>query len=320
MTNNIAIIANPLSGRIKNRIVKVRDILNSIEGGIYREASNQIEFESVLNELSEYHPDVLVIVAGDGTVHAVVSYLFSKQVFAKLPTIAVIPAGTTNMTAKDFGSAGKPEAVLRKLVKVLSRPQPYPCLSRKVLCIKNGESEAQYGFFFGTGIIADAVDYFQKHVKGLGITGEKASGIVLVRYLFSMLFSRKKNESKKSEVKVQYENEVGKTVNCLTVFASSLDRLLLGMRPYWGRELQAIHVTLVKQSPKMLALAIFPLLCGKGSILKKLNDYESKNLSAMNLSMNGKYVIDGELYVADVNNGPVQVSAKNTITVINLKS
>jgi len=320
MTNNIAIIVNPLSGRIKNRIVKIRDNLNFIEGGIYREASNQIQFEAVLNDLSEYHPDVLVIVAGDGTVHAVLSYIFTKQIFSKLPMLAIIPAGTTNMTAKDFGSAGKPDAVIRKLIRVLKRPEPYPCLSRKVLCIKNGESEAQYGFFFGTGIIADAVEYFHKNVKGLGVTGEKASGIVLVRYLFSMLFGRDKKASNKSEIKVQYEDEEGKTVNCLTVFASSLDRLLLGMRPYWGREQQAIHATLVKQSPKMLALAIFPLLCGKGSMLKKLNDYESKNLNSMNLSLNGKYVIDGELYVADVNKGPVQLSAINTITVINLKS
>ena len=106
--NKIGILSNPLSGRVKNDVTAIQDLSKSIPEGIYREASNQAEFKTVLEEFSNNKIEVLVIIGGDGTIHAVLSYLFSRKIFSSLPMLAIVPAGTTNMTAKDFKISGKP--------------------------------------------------------------------------------------------------------------------------------------------------------------------------------------------------------------------
>lgn len=316
--NKIGILSNPLGGRAKNDITIIQELSRSIPGGIYREASNNAQFKTVLVEFSQSKIDVLVIVGGDGTIHAVLSYIFSSQVFSCIPLMAIVPAGTTNMTAKDFKISGKPAKILKKLASVLTGSTPYPCISRPVMCIKNGNAAAHYGMFFGTGIIAEGVEYFQKNVRGIGITGEKASGIVLLRYFIALMMGQHGDEQKLFKIHIENNNEPGNDENCLLVFASSLNRLLLASRPYWGREEQPIHVTLVRHKPKRLWLSILPLLFGRGGKLSEENGYVSRNLFTLSLNMNGKFIIDGEIYTADMNNGAVRISASDTISVIDL--
>ena len=316
--NKIGILSNPLSGRVKNDVTAIQDLSKSIPEGIYREASNQAEFKTVLEEFSNNKIEVIVIIGGDGTIHAVLSYLFSRKIFSSLPMLAIVPAGTTNMTAKDFKISGKPAKVLRKLVSVLTESSSYPSISRPVMCIKNGNETPQYGMFFGTGIIAEGVEYFQKKVRGYGLTGERASGIVMLRYLVTLLTGQHGDDQKQSGIQIQDNDESGRDENCLLVFASSLNRLLLGTRPYWGREDQPIHVTLVRHKPKRLWLSIWPLLFGKGAQLSAENGYVSRNLTTLCLKMNGNFIIDGEIYTADKNNGAVHISASDTISVIDL--
>ncbi len=317
--SSVGILLNPHSGRIKQDVSLIRKLAGDITGGVYREACNQREIETVLNEFAGRQLGVLVIVGGDGTVHAVLSHLFAGKVFAHPPLISIIPAGTTNMTAKDFYISGKPEQVFTRLLKLMAGPGPYPLITRPVLRIKNGDDRAQYGMFFGAGIIAEGVKYFQKRVRGLGITGERASGIVLLRFLFSLLLGRG-GDSGKITAHVQFNDETGRDEQSLLILATSLDRLLLGLRPYWGRQALPVHATLVRASPQRLWRSILPLLCGRGAGLSEQNGYSSCNLSTLSIMMTGDFIIDGELYRADREKGAVHISANETISVIGLNT
>jgi len=113
---------------------------------------------------------------------------------------------------------------------------------------------------------------------------------------------------------------IGKDENPLLVFATSLDRLLLGMRPYWGTQEDKMHVTLVQNRPKRLWRSILPLVTGRGAGLAEEDGYHSDNLSSLTLSLTGDYIIDGEIYTASKEKGKVHISAKDSISVMELNN
>ena len=301
-------------------MVAIRKNALTIAGGIYREASNKLEFEKVLNEFAERQLDLLVLIAGDGTIHAVLSHMLSRRIFSPLPPIVIIPAGTTNMTAKEFNAFGKPGKAMRRHTKKLAQSRPPSFITRPVLRIQNGESSPEYGMFFGTGVITNGVKYFRKRVRGTGLTGEKASAIVLLRYLFSLLsgYGEDVHEHVKTGVQINEDNRTDE--DCILIFATSLNRLLLGLRPYWGVQDRPVHTTLIRKSPNRLWRSILPLIRGRGGLLSEADGYRSVNLSTLTLTMTADYIIDGEIYSADENVGAVHISADDSISVMDLSN
>ena len=97
----IGLLFNPLSGRIRKRKDVIKHALGEIPGAITREATNVSEFNSTVSDFLHTGVDLLVIAGGDGTVQAVLNHLFTAHPPADWPILAIIPGGTTNMTALD---------------------------------------------------------------------------------------------------------------------------------------------------------------------------------------------------------------------------
>ena len=279
-----------------------------IQDGTYREASSDLEIGSVLDAFAGENIDLLVVVGGDGTVHATLNHIFGSRPFAKLPLLTVIPGGTTNMTAYDLGLRGNPDRALVSLKRQLQKSISSATKSRRILRIEQQGSTALYGMFFGAGIIAGGVRDFTPRVQQMGIDGEMASGIETIRYLLGQLLGRTGRSLSPVEVSIRENESEVRSGKFLLVFATALDRLLLGMRPYWGQEESPIHVTLVRQPPQRLWRSLPSLLTGHGTRLKEEHGYHSRNLRTVELDMEGDFVIDGELYRADNKCGPVRIS------------
>ena len=114
-TATIGLIFNPLSGRIRKRKDAIRRALTEIPGATCREVTNAHEINASVEAFIDAGVDLLVIVGGDGTVQGVLCHLFATQPLSSWPVLAVVPGGTTNMTALDLGILGDPESVLQKL-------------------------------------------------------------------------------------------------------------------------------------------------------------------------------------------------------------
>ena len=74
----VGLIFNPLSGRIRKRKDTIKHVLLKIPGVIFREAKNKPEFKETVNEFLDTGVDLLIIAAGDGTVQAILSHLFTE--------------------------------------------------------------------------------------------------------------------------------------------------------------------------------------------------------------------------------------------------
>ena len=229
--------------------------------------------------------------------------------------LTVVPGGTTNMTALDLGLCGSPESILQQLKDSLLKQTSPVLLQRHVLCIEQAGAAKVYGMFFGVGLIARAVIFSQSRIKQLGITGEIYSGIITVGYLAGVLLGRRSGAWAPVQMAITERNIELHRGSFAFLFASTLDRLLFGMRPYWGQEQEPLHVTFVRQqrnAPCARCCSYFRA----GGILNEKNGYHSCNTRVLELLIDDDYIVDGESYRAGRDNGPLRITAAGPITFL----
>jgi len=311
------VLCNPQSGRARRILQALRRAAAALPGARYHEAVSRLDMVSALNDFSADGVDVLAVIGGDGTVHAVLSHLLRTGASPALPMLTVVPAGTTNMTASDLGIHGHPLALLARLRKHLEHPGRARTLDRPVLRVEHA-GLLFHGMFFGTGMIAEGVRFFLERVREKGILGEKGSALVMARSLAKMFWPGPEAKRMLLNASLSLEDEPAGERTYLLVFASALQRLLLGMRPYWGREPAPIHMTALSPAPCRLWRRLPWLISGHGDGLRAEEGYLSRNVNRLALRMAGDFVVDGELYSADPGRGPVQVSAAGPIRIMQI--
>jgi len=317
----VGLIFNPLSGRIRKHEDTIRGILENIPGVILRETKTGPEFKEAVDELLDIEVDLLVIAGGDGTAQAILSHLFTEYGHIDWPILAIIPGGTTNMTALDLVKYDDPEESARKLSQYISTKTLPVLLKKHVLCIEQAGVNKVYGMFFAVGIIARAVIFSRSGIKKVRITGEIYSGLIMAGYLIGLLLRRCTGAwapARMTSVKL-----IGKNfTDCYQfLFASTLNRLLFNIRPYWGQEQAPIHVTFLKQKRKRIIRSIWALISGRSAVLKEgpllRNDgYHSYNSSVIELVIDDDYIVDGELYHAASDDGPLKISAAGPVAFL----
>lgn len=308
----VGLLCNPLSGRLrKQKIPAPRQFARDCRAS-YLEASEPEAIAAALDRLLAERPGLLAIAGGDGTVQAALTHLFTAHQGVTWPLLTVIPAGTTNMTALDLGLRGSPRRVLRRLSRGLGQSAPEP-VRRRVLRIARPGHPDLYGMFFGAGAIAGGVRYFHERIGRLGMTGELAGGTAMLRLLASVLLARRHPALAPVNLSLTEPGDQRRSGAYLLVLASALDRLLLGLRPYWGTESGPVHVTLVEEAPPRFLRSLLPVLFGRGRRLAT-DGYASFNTGLLEMRMHGDFIIDGELYRAASTDGPLTISAAGPVS------
>lgn len=315
-TARVGFLFNPLSGRIRKRRDVLRGMLDGIPGATRREVTNASEINGSIDAFIRDDTDLLVIVGGDGTVQGVLCHLFATQPLVNWPLLAIVPGGTTNMTALDLGHSGSPEQILQQLKDSLLKRALPALLQRHVLCIEQTGAAKVYGMFFGVGLIARAVIFSRSPIKRLGITGEIYSGIITLGYLAGVLLGFRSGAWAPVQMSIMEGDDERHQGSFAFLFASTLDRLLFGMRPYWGQEQEPLHITFVRQQRKHPLRSLMQLLSGGRDVLNDKNGYHSCNKRVLELLINDDYIVDGESYHAARERGPLRITAVGPVTFL----
>lgn len=317
-TAKIGCLFNPMGGQARKHQSAIRQALGEIPGIFVCEATDAITFKSAMDQLLRAKIDLLVIVAGDGTTHAILGHLFTALAPAKWPVLMVIPGGTTNMTSLDLGMRGKPEQILHCLRDFLLQPAEPRLAQRSVLRIEQAGMGAIYGMFFAAGLVARGVKFSRSPVKQLGITGGIFTALIMLRSLAGMVIGTisGRHQNDWAPVAMTVTQADGRIYQGTYLFAlvSALDCLLLNIHPYWGKEPAPLHVTLVDQHRKRLWRSIWPLISGGGEVLQEKDGYYSHNTHSLTLQMDDEYIVDGELYRSAGANKPLRITATNPVT------
>ena len=312
----LACVTNPESGRNRRHLAEVRALLSARPDVVHREARGQRAVSEALREMGADPPDLLAVNGGDGTVAAVLTTLLLEGPFPRLPLLVLLRGGTTNMTAGDVGAR---EALLPSLRRLLdpSGELEGTVVERPVLRVDvSPERPAHFGMFFGTGAIVRGIEFCHRRVHSRGLRDSLAPALCTLRVLWAMARGDERYVAPRPMTvagRVAGEQagggEEGQEQDYLLVLASSLERLFAGLRPYWGDAEGAFYHSRLRARPGHALGTLAPLFWGRaGRFARPEHGYYSGKLDSLSLQMDGPVTVDGEVYQASRQAGPVRVS------------
>jgi diacylglycerol kinase family enzyme len=250
--------------------------------------------------------DLLVMFGGDGTIqHTTTALLTRPEVLAepntRLPVLAIVPYGTTNMSSRTFNRSHSRHRVQENLKILLKAEGPAALTThcQPILKIVAG-TKVQYGYAFGVGVIANFVQNWRAK-RG------QTTAINQLRSLSSLLRGlRGADECTRVTVNSQ-------PIDIYALVLTTLRELIYGTRPFWnGAEADdaGVRATWIESgAPGLFGLA--PALLRGAPRMQEIKGYNSRPFTDLNLTCEGPLILDGEVY--DYRNEVLNVSSDNRL-------
>ena len=298
---NIGMITNLRSAGNRKYIGEVRKFLAQNPGIHYGEAVTASELNAALADFSARELDLLVVNGGDGTAQGVLTALYGRSIFIRPPVLALLRAGTTSMLARDVGVSGKPSAALAKIRAWNNDTGLNAQLihERPVLKIwQKADEEPVCGMFFGSGAILRGIELCHSSMNPNGVRGELMPGLIMARLVLAGLTGNDKLLPA-TDMGIRLDKAPAMQNPYLLVLISTLERLFLGLHPFWGGEAAPLHFTAVKAKYSHVLRNVPFLLRGRRTAtVSPENGFVSHNVRQITLDFRGRFTLDGELFEA----------------------
>ena len=318
---HVGLLSNPHSGRNRRQLRHVENIVANHPGIHHRLTHSPDEIPAALQELADKAVSVLAINGGDGTVARILTHLLQDSPFEKQPVVALLPGGTTNMNVGDVGIRGNlKRAVIRLCQWADNRHTDCEMLQRPILRVQPGSGQPPvYGMFFGTGAIIQGIEYCRENIHPMGMGSKIGSGLAAAWTIWGIM-RRDRRFLKAVPVSVAFDSGPASPVQDeLLLVVSGLERLVLGLYPFWGQEDAPLHLSMVRNDATHLLRTLPSLLRGKpGRHATEAAGYRSYNCTAIHLDLVGTWTLDGEMYQADHENGPVTISNGGSVIFLRI--
>jgi diacylglycerol kinase (ATP) len=308
----IGMLSNPLSGGNRKGLQKIRQTVAAARPRVLqREVQTPSDVASALADFARREINVLVVNGGDGTVQAVLTSIFHQRPFEIVPLLAVLrSAGTTSMIAGDIGLKGIRHRALERLF-TWSRTQNSKAaiLQRPLLRVQvPGEANPIYTMFLGAAGIYQATHFYHRKIHAIGLRGEVGPGVTLARFAMAIILRNRKVLSP-VPITASLDHNPPEAGEYLLVFVTTLERLFLGLRPFWGTELKPLHYTAIGSRPYRFVRLLPSLLKGRQlPDIMPANGYFSNNANRIQLNLDSGFTLDGQLYEPACQQEPVVVT------------
>lgn len=318
---SVGLLSNPHSGKNQKHLHSIDNLLANQPHVLHRSTRTADAIPATLAEFADKPVDVLAINGGDGTVAQVLTHLLEHSPFQQQPWVLLLPGGTTNMNAGDVGLRGNLIHAIKRMCEWSATERGgHQLLQRPVLRVEPGTRRAAaYAMFFGAGAIVQGIEYCHAKIHSKGVGNEIGPGLAMARTFWGIA---KRDPRFFQSVPVSLALEGQDPVpeqNILLLLISSLERLFLGMQPYWGSGTGNFHISLIREKPQRFIRAFPSLLCGKPNRhATPQAGYESFNTDSLQLRINGAFTLDGEIFRADPKTGPVTITDGGPVTFVRL--
>ncbi len=315
----IGVVINPLSGGNLNGLDDIRRIINEYPQVVHCDAQTPQDVLAALRDFANHEVDLVAVNGGDGTVQAVLTALFHHRPFETQPLLAVLQSGTTSMTARDVGFSGSRVRSLEKLFRWAAIGTGNPrVIDRPVLQVQAPGHQTRYGMFFGASAIYQGIQYFHRKLNTKGLRGEVGPGLTILRFLWSAA-RRGSDFIPPVPVTVTVDDNPPQQFDSFVVLVSTLERLFLGLYPFWGSESGPLHYTAVRARPRHLLRALPAVLRGhSGAHGTPENGFYSHNSHEIKLNLTGGFTLDGQLYTPENRHEPTVVRYGGTATFLGI--
>lgn len=304
MPDRFALIHNSRSRRNLREDSGYLECARRMVGPLFFSPDSQAELHDVMEDMARQEVGCLVIDGGDGTVGHVLSALHaSSYPKDKLPMIAVLPSGNTNLIAADvgFGLRGA-EALQRLQAKARSGQLAADVKQRQPLVVSWPEQGRApvLGFFGGLGAFTRGIEIAHSPAILSKYAHDTAVLITLAETLRQIVTPRlRRSWLDGTPVGLGVGGGEAEMHNRFLLLCTSLHCLPHGIWPFWREEGQAdegISYLDVAAHPKRLLRAIWSLLRGRSPAwLRADPSYASGSVPRIVLNTGQSFVLDGEV-------------------------
>lgn len=297
----LAVISNPRSQRNRQGALNaLKAVLAEHPGVRHEELWDFADLGPLIVNMIRSKVEVIAVNGGDGTVQAVLTELARRSESGRTLKLAVLPGGMTNVIAKDVGLDGQPAKGLSRLIASMTAPGRAREVTRSLIgLVLDPDKPPVYGMFFGAAGFYQAVKLANDKVRTRGVAGSLASMSTLTLSLFRLLFGRSNADDplyRGEPMAMDMDGRQGEEAPRLVLIATTLDKLILGLRPFWGDDHRAMRYTSVDFPPKRLARALLPVLRGRPKHWMEDEGYQSGSVNDMVIDIKSPVVLDGEIF------------------------
>jgi diacylglycerol kinase (ATP) len=298
MMAKTAVLINPGAGRGKGKGLGLASQLQQARHIDVHIAETFAQIDPIVHELMNAKVTRLFISAGDGTIDAVLTQLAESGYCLPALELCLLPHGTTNMTAADAGLRLKS---ISSQAEFISSDQVTETLQRHTMRIASAQDgQIRHGMFLGAGAVAEAARYSQNAFNARGIGGNLAPLAVLAKAVAKTLFTTANRDDKNRfdrpfPIAVSANGEIICDGPQLLAISTTLSKLILGSRPFWGDGAGAIRTTVLPYPFPNIIRWLHPTLFGteQRSIPPGAISLRGSNIS---LSCPVPYILDGEFF------------------------
>ena len=175
-----AILTNPHSNRNRRHLPRLRSQLTRLSDVRHIETASLDELPAAVGALLDDGVELLGINGGDGTVHLVLTALLRASAGRQLPAIALLPGGTTSMSARGLNGGAVPfDRALDALLDAIENARAGE--PRHLLRVHAAGADPQLGLCLGMGAIVRGIQYCHERIFSLGLRDEWAAGVAMLR-------------------------------------------------------------------------------------------------------------------------------------------
>lgn len=296
----LGIVSNPASRRNRRGLEGFQDAAAAFPGVRHEILGGMADLPAVLADFAADGVGLVAVNGGDGTVQAVLTELIGRRPFPELPPLAVFPGGTTNMIADDVGLEGRPRKAVARLAACAAADGVANLVQTRytVALTAAPGRDPVYGMFFGAGAIYRAIQVCRRVVHPLRVGAGAAAGLTMLGLLVRRAFGSRGGDKvfRGDEISVRVDGGEAQSGSRLMVLATTLDRLLLGSRPFWGEGDGGLRFTSVAYPPVRFVRLLYRLLYGSAPRRLPEHSYLSRNAGKVELIMDCPFTLDGELF------------------------
>ncbi len=296
----IGLLSNLRAGRNIDSVSEVLQFLKGHPDVVTVETDSAKAGPEALAELARQEVELLAVNGGDGTLSHVLTEILGHRAFEdRVPMVAPLRGGRTNMSALDLGAHRNPVKGMADLIAAAREGTLKERIApRQVLRAEYGTSrEILYGMFFGGGMIFKAIELnhrlFKQDARSQGVFG---ATLITAGLIARACVGQTGGILEANKVQMMLDGEPVASGEFRMIIASSLTRLFAGMRPFWGRGPGGVKLTAITSTSERISAAAPGILRGHPRpFVSEESGYLSRNVDCAEMRFDCGFTVDGEL-------------------------
>ncbi len=297
----IGLLSNLHAGRNRRGLAPLREAVKDAPDVVCVETLDAAAVPDALHELARQDVELLVVNGGDGTLQNALTAILHDGAFeGRVPLIAPLRGGRTNANAVDLGATRSPRRALERLVRAAASGRlSEHVVERRVLRVdvRDGlDRDVRYGMFFGAGVIHRGIQLVHRGLPH-GQQGAFGAALVTGALLARLALGREAGGVlAPDKLRIFADGESLERGESRVVMATTLGRLFLNLRPFWGSGEGGVRLTAISADARGFAGALPRILSGRpGGRVNEANGYLSRNADHVVIVASCGLTVDGEL-------------------------